>query len=102
LSVSEDGLKVLGIVKGECSIPPFRVDVRAACECVGFTPESSRAVFNSIIEAGEVFRPAGLAASKDFGGGEVLKGLVVGNDSNSVSGTLKVGSPFLKSGEDSK
>src|SRR6267154_1077571 len=63
-------------------IPLFGVDVPASSEGVRFGTELTRTETDSEVELMKVFRPAGLAAGKKFGGSKVLEILVVGDQSD--------------------
>ena len=54
------------------------------------------------VECGKIFRPTCLTTREDFGHGEVLEILVIGDDIDGVARTFKVMSPSLESFKDSE
>ena len=57
---------------------------------------------NNEVESREVFRPTCLSTREDFGRGEVLEILVIGDHIDRVAGTFKVVSPSFECFVDSE
>src|SRR5882724_1131057 len=89
-------------VSKRISVLSSRVDIFSASQRIWFGTQSSRAVANQVIETREVFRPAYLATSEQFGGREVLQVLVVGQHEHNVCGSLQVVVPLLEGLENSQ
>jgi hypothetical protein len=83
-------------------IPLFGVDVPASSEGVRFGTELTRTETDSEVELMKVFRPAGLAAGKKFGGSKVLEILVVGDHIDRGRRALEIMPPRAESFIDSQ
>ena len=77
---TKDRTKILRIDEGVVPIPPFRIDVGASGEGVGFGAEPARAESDEKVEGGEVFGPAGLTSGEHFSRSEILQVFVISND----------------------
>ena len=88
---SEHRSVVLWVDSGIVAIPLFRVDVPLSSKSFG--SQFSRMETYDEVEGGKKFRPTGLSMREDFGGGEVLEVLVVGDDIDWCTGTLEIVSP---------
>src|SRR5215468_8163523 len=59
---SEHGSEVLRVLAGEATIPPFRVDVIAASQRIGFGVQLSWPEADNHIKLRQIFRPVDLAS----------------------------------------
>ena len=84
------------------TIPPFRIDVPASSEGVGFGAQMPRAEADNEIELGEVLGPTGLLTGKDFGSREIFQVLVVCDHIDRSTGTFKEVSPDTEGFKDGK
>ena len=98
----EDGLIVLGVNGGVATTSLFKVDVPTSSQGVRLSTEFSGAEADDEVELGEVFGPASLPASEEFGGGEVGEVLVIRDNIDWRGGALKEVAPGFESFEDSK
>lgn len=62
-------------------------------ECVGFAGGGARSELKRIFVMVDLFGSTGLSAGEDFGGLEILKGGVVGEDDKGLMDSFKVVSP---------
>jgi hypothetical protein len=83
----------LRVDTGVVAISPFRIDIKSAGKGIGFGTKLSGAETDDKVEGGEELRPSGLAAGKEFGGGEVFQIFVIGYNVDGVGATFKVVSP---------
>ena len=100
LLVREHWSVVVWVDDGVVTVPLFWVDVPTASKCVGFGSELTGAEADNHVELGKVLGPSGLAAGKEFCGGEVLEVLVVRNDVYRSTGPFEVVPPDLEGFED--
>ena len=84
------------------AIPPFRVDVPASSERVGFGAQTPRAEADNEIELGEVLGPTGLSTGKDFGSREIFQVLVVCDHIDRSTRTFKEVLPDTEGFKDGK
>jgi hypothetical protein len=61
-------------------IPLFGIDVPVSSKGIQFSSEFSGMEMDDEIEMMQEFRPVGLTTGEEFGGGEILKVLVIHND----------------------
>ena len=94
--LGEHWFEVVWIYSSIVPIPLFWVDIPMASEGIGLRSKASRAEADDEVELGEVLQPSGLTAGQDFGAGEVLQVLVVGDHINRRGGALEVMSPVLE------
>ena len=98
--LGEHWFEVVRIYASIVPIPLFWVNVPMVSEGIRLCSEASRAEADGKVELGEVLQPVGLMVGQDFGAGEILQVLVVGDHINQRGGTLKVVSPVLEGLED--
>ena len=84
------------------AIPPFRIDIPASSERVGFGAQTPRAEADDEIELGEVLGPTGLTTGKDFGSREIFQVLVVRDHVDRSTRTFKEVSPDTEGFKDGK
>ena len=82
------------------AISPFRIDIPASSERVGFGAQTPRA--DNEFELGEVLRPTGLSTGKDFGRRKLFQVLVVHDHINWSIGTFKEVLPDTEGFKDGK
>ena len=85
---------VLWVDSGIVTIPLFRVDVTSSSKSIRFRSKFPRMETYNKVEGGKEFRPTCLSTCEDFGSGKVLKVLVVGNNIDWCTGTLKIVLPM--------
>ena len=84
------------------TIPPFRIDVPASSERVGFGAQTPRAEVDNEIELGEVLGPTGLSTGKDFGSREIFQVLVACDHIDRSTGIFEEVSPDTEGFKDGK
>ena len=94
--LSEHGFQGMQVYTSIVPIPLLWVDISMVSEGIGLCSKASRAEVDGKVELGEVLQPSGLTAGQDFGAGEVLQVLVVGDHINRRGGALEVMSPVLE------
>ena len=93
---SEHRSVVLRIDSGIVAISLFKIDVPSSSKGVGLGSEFSRTEMDNEVESGKVFRPMCLLTCEDFGCGEVLEILVIGDHINGVTRTFEIVSPLFE------
>ena len=81
---------VLRVDSGIVAIPLFRVDVPLSSKSIGFGSQFSGMETYDEVEGRKKLQPMCLLTHEDFGGGNVLKVPVVGNNINWCTRTLKI------------
>jgi hypothetical protein len=74
-------------------IPLFGIDVPASSKGIRFSAKFSGTETDDEIEMMQKFRPAGLTTGEEFGGGEILKVLVIRDDVYRLGRAFEVVSP---------
>ena len=100
--IGENGSEVMWIDSSIVTISLFWVDVPTSSQRVRFSTQTTRTEVDDKVKLREELRPMSLSTSKDLGSGEVFQVLVVGDDIDQKSGTLKVVLPNSKNVENSK
>ena len=98
--MSEHWAEIARIDGSIVTISPFRVDVPASSQGIGFGAQFPRVEADNEVELGKILRPAGLIAGKDFGGGRVFQVLMIHDHVDWSTGTFKEVSPDMESLKD--
>ena len=96
----EYGSEVVWVDLSVVLIPLFGVDVPTVSQCVGLGTQLTGSEADDEVKLRGKLRPAGLSASKEFGGCKVLKVLMVSDNVNWSTRTFEVMPPSLEHFED--